>query len=247
MSALGLFRRVRITELDHGVPSRRDVLVTVEEAPATTLGYGGGVEGGRACVRAGATATARREVRDRAARVRRVRPAQPVRHATSRSTCSLARVCGHAPRRPTSSRARSRRAATRFRDYRAARHLSLAARVRHASDLLVTGFHRAGTPIELQLHAPRRTRRADAPAVARASAVSGRYVIERDRRCSKQRLDPEDKPLIDRLFPQVRLSTFSGALIRDTRDDLLGPTTRRAARSGTTTSPRGPSARRSGS
>ncbi|HEY8537169.1 MAG TPA: POTRA domain-containing protein, partial [Vicinamibacterales bacterium] len=46
ISALGLFRRVRITELDHGVPNQRDLLVTVEEAPATTVGYGAGVEAG---------------------------------------------------------------------------------------------------------------------------------------------------------------------------------------------------------
>ena len=44
LSALGLFRRVRITELRHGSDNRQDVLVTVDEAPMTTIGYGGGVE-----------------------------------------------------------------------------------------------------------------------------------------------------------------------------------------------------------
>ena len=33
----------------------------------------------------------------------------------------------------------------------------------------------------------------------------------------------EDQPLIDRLFPQFRLSSFSGAIIRDTRDDPVDP------------------------
>ena len=33
----------------------------------------------------------------------------------------------------------------------------------------------------------------------------------------------EDELLIDRLFPQVRLSTVSSALIRDTRDDPIAP------------------------
>ena len=37
LSTLGLFRRVRITELGHGVETSRDVLVTVDEAPVTTL------------------------------------------------------------------------------------------------------------------------------------------------------------------------------------------------------------------
>ncbi len=44
LSALGLFRRVQITALTHGTGNEHDVLVTVEEAPATSIGYGGGVE-----------------------------------------------------------------------------------------------------------------------------------------------------------------------------------------------------------
>ena len=47
LAALGLFRRVRITELVHGDEARRDVLVSVDEAPVTTVGYGGGVEAGQ--------------------------------------------------------------------------------------------------------------------------------------------------------------------------------------------------------
>ena len=48
LSALGLFRRVRITEAPHGTDdSRRDVLVEVEEAPSTSLSYGGGLEVGQ--------------------------------------------------------------------------------------------------------------------------------------------------------------------------------------------------------
>ncbi|HKB12670.1 MAG TPA: POTRA domain-containing protein, partial [Vicinamibacterales bacterium] len=45
LTALGLFRRARITELRHGSESQRDLLVTIEEAPPTSIGYGGGVEG----------------------------------------------------------------------------------------------------------------------------------------------------------------------------------------------------------
>ena len=46
LTALGLFRRIRIDPLPHGSEPRRDVLVQVEEAPPTTIGYGGGIEGG---------------------------------------------------------------------------------------------------------------------------------------------------------------------------------------------------------
>src|SRR5581483_1631190 len=52
LAALGLFRRARITELGHGEETRRDVLVSVEEAPVTTIGYGGGVEAGQGTAKA---------------------------------------------------------------------------------------------------------------------------------------------------------------------------------------------------
>ena len=42
-------------------------------------------------------------------------------------------------------------------------------------------------------------------------------------RLSNQQIQPEDRLLIDRLFPQVRLSTFFGAVLRDSRDDVLDP------------------------
>ena len=42
---LGVFRRARIDELRHGNETRRDLLVTVEESPPTTVSYGFGAEG----------------------------------------------------------------------------------------------------------------------------------------------------------------------------------------------------------
>jgi outer membrane protein assembly factor BamA len=51
--ALGLFRRVSVTELQRGSETARDVLVSVAEAPATSFSYGGGVEGSRRLLREG--------------------------------------------------------------------------------------------------------------------------------------------------------------------------------------------------
>jgi outer membrane protein insertion porin family len=45
VSGLGLFRRVQITPLERNTGNRRDLLVSVEEAPVNTIGYGGGLEG----------------------------------------------------------------------------------------------------------------------------------------------------------------------------------------------------------
>ena len=45
LNALELFRRVQIQALAPSGEARRDVLVTVEEAPSTSVDVGGGVEG----------------------------------------------------------------------------------------------------------------------------------------------------------------------------------------------------------
>ncbi len=47
IAALGLFRRVRLTELPRAGEATRDILVEVEESDPTTITYGGGVEVGR--------------------------------------------------------------------------------------------------------------------------------------------------------------------------------------------------------
>ena len=44
LTALGIFRRIELREFSHGAADRRDVVVVVEEAPATSVGYGGGME-----------------------------------------------------------------------------------------------------------------------------------------------------------------------------------------------------------
>ena len=44
LTALGIFRRIELREFSHGATDRRDIVVVVEEAPATSVGYGGGLE-----------------------------------------------------------------------------------------------------------------------------------------------------------------------------------------------------------
>src|SRR5581483_6964938 len=53
LAALGLFRRIQISELSHGDPARRDLLVVVEESPSTTIVYGAGLEGRVRVIRTG--------------------------------------------------------------------------------------------------------------------------------------------------------------------------------------------------
>ena len=56
----------------------------------------------------------------------------------------------------------------------------------------------------------------------RRSGSRGRYSFSTTRTFD-ERLDEEEQATIDRIFPQVRLSTFSGALTRDTRDNVIDP------------------------
>ncbi len=47
LTALGLFRSVRIVDVGQANAGSRDVVITVEEAPVTTVGYGAGLQGGQ--------------------------------------------------------------------------------------------------------------------------------------------------------------------------------------------------------
>jgi outer membrane protein assembly complex protein YaeT len=56
--------------------------------------------------------------------------------------------------------------------------------------------------------------------------VSGRYALEFNRLFDERFLgDDEEQSLIDRVFPEVRLSFLSGGLFWDRRDSVLAPTT----------------------
>ena len=83
LSALGLFRRVQITALTHGTGNEQDVLVTVEEAPATSIGYGGGLEA-FTTLREGPDGQAEDQGRICAARLFRHRPAESLRRQSFR-------------------------------------------------------------------------------------------------------------------------------------------------------------------
>jgi outer membrane translocation and assembly module TamA len=55
-------------------------------------------------------------------------------------------------------------------------------------------------------------------------SLVGRYSLEFTRLLNERFTDPDDKPLIDRLFPQVRLSLLGLSMSWDHRNDPLSPT-----------------------
>ena len=210
LAALGLFRRITISELQHGQDHLSDVLVTVEEAPATTLGYGGGVEfqkvetnefAPRAFFEVG-----RRNLWGKNRSINFFSRVSFRRHATTGTGDPLAqpvtisltnldyRVIG-SYREP------------RFLDTRA--------------DLQVSAVFEQGSRTSFRYK--RRSARIDlAERLAGGWSLLGQYSFERNTIFEDQ-INPIDRPLIDRLFPQVRLSIVSATTVRDTRDDALDP------------------------
>jgi len=209
LTALGLFRRARITELRHGGETVRDLLVTIEEAPATTVGYGGGLEGKLRVVSSseGGVARERFEVAPRAFfEVGRRNVFGKNRSLNFFSSLSL-----HPPRDDATSITEYRVVGT-FREPRV---------FDTGADAFVNATFEQQTRSSFNF--ARQSFSADiARHITPLISVTSTYQLQRTR-VFDERLGRDDQRLVDRLFPQFRLSSFSGAVIRDTRDDAVDP------------------------
>ena len=209
LAALGVFRRVTLSELQHEADDRRDILVTVEEAPATTVGWGGGVEFQEVenieVAPRGFFEIGRRNLWGR-----------------NRSINFFSRV---SLRRRTFTEldqtAQPVDVTTTNVEYR------------------VIGSYRepkfAGTAADLQVaigfEQGSRTSFSYRSESARVNLsqryrehwnLQGQYSIERND-IFDDRINPLDRPLIYRLFEQVRIGSVSLTGVRSTRDDLFNP------------------------
>ncbi len=207
LAALGLFRRVTISELQHTAANLRDVLIAVEEAPATTVGYGGGVEFQKVetseFAPRGFIELGRRNLWGKNRSVnffgrvsvrRRGGQATALDTDPSTETDLEYRVVG-AYREP------------RFLDTR--------------GDLQVAAVFEQGSRTSFR-YRHRSVRVGFAERVGQAWSYIGQFAFERNE-ILDDNINPIDRPLIDRLFPQVRLSSLSATVARDTRDDAIEP------------------------
>lgn len=214
LTALGLFRRVRITELAHGSEAKRDVLVSVEEAPVTTIGYGGGVEVGQLLrtEEESSVASGRIEFAPRAF----FEVGRRNLFGKNRSINLFTRVSlGNLQSQTTT------RTALGFGEYRVIGTYREPRVWGSAADAFLTGT--LEQQIRSSFNFARRAFSAElGRRLTRHVSVSGNYQIQRTELFDEQ-IDPEFRIPIDRLFPQVRLSSFSGSIVRDTRDDLTDP------------------------
>jgi outer membrane protein insertion porin family len=215
LTALGLFRRVRITELRDSGGNRRDVLITVEEAPRTTVGYGGGVEGMQVLRATGPGGEAEEHL-EFAPRgffeVTRRNLGGKNRSVSFYARASLRPQTSPDPERDDSG--------IGLNEYRVV-GTYLQPRFFGPNILTVTGAVERG--IRSSFNFTRQGVNVDVVRrVTNTIRVSGRYSFGTTRTFDEV-FNEEEQAAIDRLFPRVRLSGFSGAVVRDTRDDLLNP------------------------
>lgn len=221
LAALGLFRRVDIQALQHTGDARRDVLIQVEEAAATSFGVGGGAE---VAFRTRRSDTGIAEERLELAPRGFLEIGRRNLWGKNRSVNLFTRVSlrstdvsedeSGAPlgRVETNTGFHEFRVVGTFREPRA---------FNSGAELLVTGI--VEQALRTTFNFSRRIVRAEsawrpAPGVN----VAGRYSFERTELFDE--LPSDQNPiLIDRYFPQVRISKFAGTFIRDTRDDPIDP------------------------
>jgi outer membrane protein assembly complex protein YaeT len=214
LAGLGLFRRIQISAVTHGDPTLSDVIVAVEESQQTTIYYGGGAQVERILRENDVTG----------------QPIQRYEFAPRGFFEVGRRNVGGKNRsvnlytrfgvRPDATTENS--SAFSFPEYRVVGTYREPKAVRGFGDLtgtaaieqgVRTGFNftRKGMNAELSHQVSARVR------------VSGQYAFTTTHTFFNQQLSEEDRLDVDRVFSQVRLSSLSGAISRDTRDDPLAP------------------------
>jgi outer membrane protein insertion porin family len=220
--ALGLFRRAQIEPLGHSGEPRRDVLVEVEESPATELGFGGGLEGG-SVLRSDENGLAqeRWELAPRGFfQIGRRNLWGKNRRVDLFTRLALKPL--DPPAVEGSLPALSDDTGGRFYEYRVLGQFREPKAFDTPADVVVTGLTEQARRSSFDFI--RKEARVEAGfRLSRVYTAIGLYSFQRISLINERFTPDAPPPLIDRLFPQVRLSKVSGSLIRDKRDDPLDP------------------------
>ena len=216
LTALGIFRRIELREFSHGASDRRDVVVVVEEAPATSVGYGGGLEASqRLRAAASGVAAERLEFAPRGF----FEIGRRNLWGKNRSIDLYTRVSLWPQVAPAGEVSRTDLG---FNEYRFLLNFREPRAFGQSGDLLVSGFaEQVIRPSFDLISRGVNTELRRAIGTTMTARVGHTYGVNR---IANEQLQSADRPLVDRLFPEVTLSTLSAGLIRDTRTDALEPT-----------------------
>ncbi|HUK36541.1 MAG TPA: BamA/TamA family outer membrane protein, partial [Vicinamibacterales bacterium] len=208
IQGLGLYRNVTISELRHGEENRRDLLVSVEEGPSRSAAYGGGFELARRIVAAPDGTS--EEVFDAAPRGSFEITWRNL-FGTNRSTSLFSSLTLH-----PQGTIQAQEGITEYRVVNTYREPKV-------FDTPVDGLITLGIEQQFRTSFSFHQASATAQASRKIGVVSllGTYQIQQTDVFNVLNVDPR---LIDRVFPNVRLGSFSLAAIRDTRNDQIDPT-----------------------
>jgi outer membrane protein assembly factor BamA len=224
---LELFQRVQIDALAHSGETRRDVLVQVVESRSTTVDFSAGLEGGYFArpTGEGGLAEDRFEVTPRGSiQVTRRNLWGKNRTITLFTRVSL-RTRDTQPDTVQLNPPEVIQSDYGFHEYRALASYREPRLFRTSADILVTGIvEQAFRP---SFNFARRVVQAQiGNRLSDLYTVSGAYSFQRTHLFDIRASADEEPWLIDRLFPQVRISKFSGTMLRDSRNpsEALDPT-----------------------
>ncbi len=218
LAALGLFRRVRITELPRTGALAHDVLVDLQETETTTVDYGGGFEVGRIAGSAadGSGATDKLDIGPRGFFAISRRNLW----GKNRSITLFGRVTLRRREPPADNPDPSDTGGYGFNDYRGLFTFREPRAFNTPGDAQVTAFLEQGRRSSFTFN--RKGVTADYARRISEFTATGRYTFDYTKLFDEQ-IAAEDQLLIDRLFPQVKLSKIFSGLLRDSRDDVLDP------------------------
>ena len=224
LGALGLFRRIQVSPVTRGSGDRHDVLIIVDEAPVHTIGYGGGVEGAYVLKTNAATGLPEQRF-DVAPRGffeigrRNLWGKNRSLNLFVRGALRTSETFNNDQAPPGSTTEASSAGINEYRilgayreplfmglpiDFTATVNVDQAIRSTfdfNRKQVFAEGSHRFGSSV----------------------GVAGRYSLSNNR-IFNARIDPASALDVDKLFPQVRLSAFSGSIARSSRDDAFDPT-----------------------
>ena len=218
LAALGLFRRVRITELPRTGSLTRDVLVDLEETATTTIDYGGGLEV--------AGIGARDDDGDGAVDRIDIGPrgffsiSRRNLWGKNRSVTLFGRVTVRRREVGINNPDPNDDGGYGFNDYRGLFTFREPRAFGTIGDSQFTAFVEQSRRTSFTFN--RKGATADYARRFRAFTITGRYTFDYTKVFDEQ-IEADDQLLIDRLFPQVKLSKFFGGVLRDSRDDALDP------------------------
>ena len=218
LAALGLFRRVRITELPRTGSLTRDVLVDLLETETTTVDYGGGFEVGRIAGTAddGSGATDQLDIGPRGFFAISRRNLW----GKNRSITLFGRVTLRRREPPVDNPDPTDTGGYGFNDYRGLFTFREPRAFNTTGDAQATAFVEQGRRSSFTFN--RKGVTTDYARRINTFTATGRYTFDHTKLFDEQ-IAAEDQLLIDRLFPQVKLSKIFGAVLRDSRDDVLDP------------------------